>query len=252
MAETIAKTAQPYLKTSIASSGGYTGGVGGYSSTDIPTSHVGGTWKPPQIYSSSVADTNTSISIPGGNEAKNLVNELCLVNAARTSPSQQALDNFVRKAESIDGECLGQSIIAKLNDSSIPWIHKMKVLWGIEALHVAGLDAVTGTIKEVGSVALLGLLSSPQCGVKARNVCEILGMIDSLTSQEVTKSATPPMARNITTEDLLDFGNEPVVDSTTDLLIDTDPVPANKPSEDLLVQMSPTNSSKHGLNDSLI
>jgi len=244
VAETLAKTAQPYLKQSGVS--GYSSAVGSHSSGLYK--NTGGAeyaptpvWRPPTLDQSGALPPALNMS-----SARAVVNDLCLVNAARTTPTQQALDTFVSKCESNDGTSLGQAIVAKLSEPQTPWIHKMKILCGIESLHAAGLDAVTATLRDEGTAVLFGLFSSPQCGTKARHVCALLGLIDGAGS--VTASVTnhkPP------TDDLLDLGGSK--NPMDDLLIDSGPSIATNDLLDFGDQPSSTSvTPSPGINDSLI
>jgi hypothetical protein len=136
------------------------------------------------------------------------MNELCLSNPARVVPTQQALDVFLEKSQSLDGSALADVMTEKLQDSATPWVQKMKVLAGIETLHKANLDLVTASLKD-NPIGLLSLLSSPQCGSKARQVAALLGVIDG----KPTTTPSPPLI-----DDLIDVGSESK--DSNDLLLD--------------------------------
>lgn len=173
--------------SSSVSSGGYSSHVNVPSSSD---------WVPPKLGISPCS----LVSAPQVDDAKDIVRELCLSNPARVVPSSQSLEKFVSEASKLDGIVLAEMLNQKLGDTSTQWVHKMKILSGIEALHAAGLDVVTTTIRE-HSDAICGLISSPQCGKKAREVAALIGNnISKITSpealidinEEVPRTTTPP------------------------------------------------------------
>ena len=141
-------------------------------------------------------------------EIRKAVAELCNSNPARLVPSQQALDVLVLKCQSADGVMVAQEFLKKLEDPNTQWTHKVKILSGIEAIHSAGLDAVTETIKQNESV-LSTLITSPQCGAKARQVAQLLK-----TGQRVERGerASPVI------DDLIDIGTAEPKSADNDLL----------------------------------
>jgi len=206
VAETLAKTAQPYIsKDSTQSSRSHH-----YTSSAFPPTpayeyaQTRPTWTPPQVVQESAPPTLSESPAPSPDSLlpiRSLVNELCVANSARTNPSQQSLDVFVRKAENLDGSVLGQILALRLNDPQIPWVHKIKLLCGVEAVHSAGLDLVVSSFLENGGAsALIALLSSVQCGSKARQVAHLLGLVGEckVTSNKPQRS----------TEQLINFDDE--------------------------------------------
>lgn len=143
------------------------------------SSHLNGPrsdWVPPKLnLPSSSLESSIDLS---GTDVKSVVYELCISNPARVVPSPQSMRTFVAKSSEVDGVALAESIKKILSDPKTQWVQKMKVLAGIEALHAAGLDVVTESIKEAPA-ALFGLFSSPQCGGKAKAVAACIGLIDS-------------------------------------------------------------------------
>ena len=199
--DTITKTAHPYLPSSSGSQHG-----GGYGSSPPAFSHPAqprSDWIPPRMTPPPMSAQSEYLPTGGSSDdsstgaAQSLVNELCLLNAARVVPTQQSLDSFVGKCESsgIDPVKLGIALVTKLADPAVQWVHKMKVLAGITALHQAGLDAITATVAQQPA-AILSLLSSPQCGAKAKLVAQLLGLIEG----------GPPVTLRRTPDDLLDLG----------------------------------------------
>ena len=212
----------------------------GKATTSAPTSAYSASpfqqrsdWVPPkldQVAPPVVSDDNSA--------AKAAISDLCFGNAARTTPTQQAINTFLTKAETIDGTKLANVIVAKLSDPSVPWVHKMKILSGIETLHASGLDVVTGTIFENGN-CILGLMGSVQCGQKAKQVAGLLGLIergmkvsgkvggqvggfdDLLDIGGVVERQETVVVQQSGSSDLLDFCDEPafvVVQKSDDLL----------------------------------
>ena len=205
VAETLAKTAQPYMskESSTMTSRGH------YSSSAFPPTYDyqpnRPTWTPPQVVQQQAARYSaeqTSSDIPSSDSSvsRSLVNELCNSNSARTNPTQQSLDVFVRKAENLDGSVLGPILASKLADAQVPWVHKIKILSGIEAVHASGLDLVISSFLENGGAsALIALLNSVQCGTKARHVAGLLGLLGDRQQPTVK----PP-----TNEQLINFDDD--------------------------------------------
>lgn len=227
--ETIAQKANPYLPDHMRTTSTPPIFSSGYSGSSMAPP-ARSDWAPPRLTpppSHVVEETRSSdsLALDSSVVAKSLVNELCLSNAARVVPTQQSLDAFVAKCESVDGTRLGQALVAKLNDPSVQWVHKVKVLSGIEALHAAGLDAVSATVIE-NSAAVLKLMTSPQCGQRATAVAGLLGLIDGLRP-----AACPPSRPSPVVDNLLDLGEAPVMPiATTGDLLDFDGPPAVSPA----------------------
>lgn len=236
--ETIAQKANPYLPDHMRTTSTPPMFSSGYSGSSMAPP-ARSDWAPPRMTPPPlyvVEETRSADSLASDSSvvAKSLVNELCLLNAARVVPAQQSLDAFVAKCESVDGTRLGQALVAKLNDPSVQWVHKVKVLSGIEALHAAGLDAVSATVME-NSAAVVNLMTSPQCGQKATAVAGLLGLIEGLRPE-----AAPPSRPSAVVNDLLDLGEAPVMPtaSTGDLLDFEGPPaisPATSPELDSLI-----------------
>lgn len=199
VAQTLAKAANPYLPTALQQTESF------YSTPSLPQQYSSNyqaprsDWTPPKLDPVHVSSA-AAFSSEESHGVKSAVNELCMANPARVVPSQQSLDVFVAKANALDGLQLATALTAKLTDASVQWTHKMKVLAGLEALHLAGLDIVTQSIKE-NPVGLFSLLSSPQCGAKARQVAGLVGILD-------VEPGKPAHAKLPTTqtEDLIDVG----------------------------------------------
>jgi hypothetical protein len=204
VAQSLAKAANPYLPASMqpTSSSGYSSSQDNY----VPSYRQRSDWVPPRI-SSETPQFVSPESTPT-THIKQAMNELCLSNPARVVPTQQALDVFLEKSQSLDGSALADVMTEKLQDSATPWVQKMKVLAGIETLHKANLDLVTASLKD-NPIGLLSLLSSPQCGSKARQVAALLGVIDG----KPTTTRSPPLI-----DDLIDVGSESK--DSNDLLLD--------------------------------
>ena len=208
MVDSLSRNLPSQLRSSSTSvsSGGYSSHVNGPSQrTTSPTSD----WVPPKLGIS----PSSLISAPQVDDAKGIVRELCLSNPARVVPSSQSLEKFVSEASELDGIVLAEMLNQKLGDTSTQWVHKMKIFYGIEALHAAGLDVVTATIRE-HSEAICGLFSSPQCGKKAREVAALIGNnISKITTpealiyinEELPGTTTPP------TTSLIDIDEEDVL-----------------------------------------
>ena len=212
VAETLAKTAQPYIskQSSVPRQ---------YSSSPFPTTphYSPPSWVPPKVEEALQSSTQ-----PSDSEVRRVVNELCLANSARTNPTKQSLDLFVSKAENLDGSCLGEVLASKLSDPQTSWVHKVKILAGIEAVHACGLDLViTSFLEKGGASSLMMLLSSVQCGAKARQVANLL----QLTGEVVSKSQPGPPS-----EQLICFDEPLVIDNEStncdDLLIFDDAPPS--------------------------
>jgi hypothetical protein len=203
VAQSLAKAANPYLPSQLQQSAG-----NGYSSSPepYPSTLRRSDWVPPRISTdtlnpvaievSETANTGSTSSV-----VKQIVNELCISNPARVAPSTAALEVLIQRGQCLDGVLLAQALSDKLQDPTAPWTHKMKVLSGVEALHAAGLDVVTQTFKE-NPIGIYGLLSSPQCGSKARQVALLLGIIEGDASNHRSKSSTP----HALIDDLIDVG----------------------------------------------
>ena len=176
----------------------------GYSSHSIPSDQYqpqsSQSWTPPTIQPAS-----SPPALIDGDACKTVVGDLCLANAARVAPSQAALEAFVLKCESLDGERLGGVMVAKLSDPNVQWVHKAKLLAGVEALHTAGLDVAVSVVRD--STALTNLLSSPQCGVRARQVQAL-----------IASSPVPPHVSGVEREDLLELDQPKPEPSSHDLL----------------------------------
>ena len=210
--ETLAQKANPYLPSHMQShpqpaSASYSSSLGPSFQTSNPAP-ARSDWAPPRMSPPAlVANFDNSYMTASSNDetAKSLVNELCAMNAARVAPTQQSLDLFVSKCETVDGVALGQALVSKLSDPSVQWVHKMKVLAGVEAIHASGLDAVTASFID-NPTGLMNLFSSPQCGTKARQVAQQLGLIDGVVF--VKKPATGGSGRSSpVVDDLLDLGD---------------------------------------------
>jgi hypothetical protein len=207
VAQSLAKAATPYLPASIQQ----------HIQTPSYTSSPRSDWVPPKI--SVPVPTYVEPAQPrvSDSEMLRVVNELCLSNPARSTPSQQAINSLISKCQEVDGVIVAETLMAKLQDPGAQWTHKLKVLHGIEALHVAGLDLMSESIKQSPS-GLLGLFPSPQCGVKARQVATQLGLIDGdVAVAPKSKTPSPPLIDDLIDvcpstmavkggEDLLDFG----------------------------------------------
>ena len=232
VAQSLAKAANPYLPSHLQQSS-----ASGYSSSPepYPTTVRRSDWVPPRISADtpnpvSLEVTETANVASTGYAVKQAVHELCISNPARVAPSSGALEAFIQRSQSLDGVSLAHTLSEKLQDAAIPWTHKMKVLSGIEALHAAGLDIVTQTIKE-NPVGLFALLSSPQCGSKARQVAALLGVIEGDSSNQRSKSSSPPPL----IDDLIDVGPSAPPSANPDLIqVITSPGRAATPDVDLL------------------
>jgi hypothetical protein len=217
VAQTLAKAANPYLPSSMQQSESSF-----YSTPTFQPSQAHSyqaprsEWSPPKLDSVYITEQ------PSTDTVKAAVNELCMANPARVIPSQQSLDAFVSKCNTLDGLELANALSAKLVDPSVQWTHKMKVLAGLEALHAAGLDVVSQAVRD-NPAGLFGLLSSPQCGAKARSVAVAFGVLDGLVGQQQSVKKSQAMQDLIdvgigqqpapireTSGDLLDFGDSPV------------------------------------------
>jgi len=217
VAQSLAKAATPYLPASIQQ----------HIQTPSYTTSPRSDWVPPKI--SVPVPTYVEPAQPrvSDSEMLRVVNELCLSNPARSTPSQQAINSLISKCQEVDGVIVAETLMAKLQDPGAQWTHKLKALHGIEALHVAGLDLVSESIKQSPS-GLVGLFSSPQCGMKARQVATQLGLIyGDVAVATKSKTPSPPLI-----DDLIDVGPSTMaVKGGEDLLDFGEPAPARIENE---------------------
>jgi hypothetical protein len=227
VAQSLAKVANPYLPSALQQ----TTPPSSYSlSSESPFSKRND-WVPPKI-SASLEPHQTSVQTASDSDMRQALIDLCQSNPARSVPHQQALEIFVSKCQTFDGELVAKSLLAKLEDPSAQWTHRTKALVGIEAVHAAGLDGVSESIKQ-SPKALFALFASPQCGTKAKQVAALLGLIDGETGghQSSVPVSPPPLiddlidiAPAVKSGDLLDFDDSnvssppPITEQETSLI----------------------------------
>lgn len=89
-----------------------------------------------------------------------VIAQVCMSNSGRVGVSASALAAFAAQSSESD---FGLAVAAKLGDQSVSWLQKLKL--------ITALDSVEpGTWVDDVVVPLLSLVSSPQCGSKARKL----------------------------------------------------------------------------------
>lgn len=172
---------------------GFGTGVKGRWGSDIPPSR-----------SSAPAHAGSS----GDYEAR-VVGELCAVGGPRVAPSAQALEDFCRKCESLDSDCVATQLRSKLASSD--WQSRLKALHAIESLSQHGLDGIVGHLCEHSSELLFDCQGITQCKQKATKVLHMLGFTDAPEKSSVRAQQPAPVAALASATappvaDLLDFG----------------------------------------------
>merc|ERR1719291_1542010 len=88
-------------------------------------------------------------SASSGEYEARVVSELCAPGGPRVAPSEAALQEFTRKCESLDANCIGDQLRQKL--SAPDWQTRLKALCAVESLQQQGLDGIVGHVSQFSS-----------------------------------------------------------------------------------------------------
>eukprot|EP00930_Biecheleria_cincta_P018669 TRINITY_DN1445_c1_g1_i1.p1 TRINITY_DN1445_c1_g1~~TRINITY_DN1445_c1_g1_i1.p1 ORF type:complete len:940 (-),score=270.28 TRINITY_DN1445_c1_g1_i1:73-2892(-) len=155
--------------------GGNSGSNGGFGSNQAAGGRWGATSGNSACGGGGGSRPAVSSSSTGEYEAR-VVAELCAPGGARVAPSAAALEEFCKKAESLDATAVGNQLRQKL--SAPDWQTRLKALHAVEALHQHELDAITGHVSQFSSEMLFECQQMPQCRQKALKVLHLLGFIE--------------------------------------------------------------------------
>mmetsp|Transcript_86167 Transcript_86167/g.157095 ORF Transcript_86167/g.157095 Transcript_86167/m.157095 type:complete len:780 (+) Transcript_86167:79-2418(+) len=154
-----------------------------------------------------------STSTSTGEYEARVVSDFCAPGGPRVAPSAAALEDFCRKAESLDASQVARQLRTKLEDQA--WQTRLKALHAIEALHEKGLDGIVGHITNYSSELIFECQDMPQCKSKATKVLSLLGLVEESAAtpapQARAEPASAPAPPPVATFDLLTMDDGPSV-----------------------------------------
>lgn len=157
--------------------------------------NVQGRWGTQSDYSRPTPNSGSgggSTSTSTGEYEARFVSDFCAPGGPRVAPTAPALEDFCRKAESLDAQQMARQLRTKLEDQA--WQTRLKALYAIEALQEKGLDGIVGHILNFSTELLFECQEMPQLKSKATKVLSLLGLIEESAAAAPQPRAEPTPA----------------------------------------------------------